>query len=163
MTTRLMATRSKHKRIEGFSLVEAVVGMVMFLSAAAGLMPLIIISRTFSLQSDSRIGAIAVSQQLMDTLRQADVATLPSSGTATTLPSGDSIASLPYKGRTYSATITYCENTTLCDSATRQIKVKIYHDGNTVANPTRTCDSSSRNDNPECPIYQLETIYARLQ
>lgn len=158
-----MTINVKHKRMKGFTLVEALVGMVMFAAAAAGLVPLIIVSRAFSLQSDSRIGAIAISQQVMDTLRQSDVATLPSSGTFTTLPSGDSIASLPYKGKTYSATISYCETNTYCDTATRQIKVKVYKDGNTTATPTRTCDLSQRADQPECPIYQLETIYARLQ
>lgn len=152
---RFMTINVKHKHTKGFTLVEAVVGMIMFAAAAAGLVPLIMISRIFSLQSDSRIGAIAVAQQLMDTMRQADIANLPSSGTVTTLPSGDSIALLPYKGKTYSATITYCETTTYCDTATRQIKVKVYQDGNTAANPSRSANAA--------PVYQLETIYARLQ
>jgi type II secretory pathway pseudopilin PulG len=150
-----MTTNIKQKSIKGFSLVEAVVGMVMFAAAAAGLVPLIMVSRAFSLQSDSRIGAIAVSQQIMDSLRQIDVVTLPTTGTATTLPSGDSIASLPYKGKTYSATITYCETSTYCDSETRHLKVKVYQDGDTAATPTRASDAK--------PVYQLETIYARLQ
>jgi type II secretory pathway pseudopilin PulG len=150
-----MTTNIKRKVIQGFSLVEAVVGMVMFAAAAAGLVPLIMVSRAFSLQSDSRIGAIAVSQQIMDSLRQIDVVNLPITGTATTLPSGDSIASLPYKGKTYSATITYCETSTYCDSETRHLKVKVYQDGDTAATPTRASDSK--------PVYQLETIYARLQ
>jgi type II secretory pathway pseudopilin PulG len=150
-----MTTKMKHKLTQGFTLVEAIVGMVMFAAAAAGLVPLIMVSRAFTLQSDSRIGAIAVSQQIMDTLRQADIANLPSSGTVTLLPSGDSIASLPYKGKIYSATITYCEASNYCDASTRHLKVKVYQDGNTAVTPTRTSDAK--------PIYQLETIYARLQ
>jgi type II secretory pathway pseudopilin PulG len=150
-----MTTNVKQKSIKGFSLIEAIVGMVMFAGAVAGLVPLIMVSRAFSLQSDSRIGAIAVSQQLMDTLRQTDVVNLPTTGTTTTLPSGDSIANLPYKGKTYSATITYCETSTYCDSETRHLKVKVYQDGDTATTPTRASNAK--------PVYQLETIYARLQ
>jgi type II secretory pathway pseudopilin PulG len=152
-----MTIKMRRKSNQGFTLVEAVVGMVMFAAAAAGLVPLIMVSRAATLQSDSRIGAIAVSQQIMDSLRQADTTSLPSSGTVTTLPNqnADSIASLPYKGKTYSATITYCETSTYCDTATRHIKVKVYQDGDTATIPTRPSDAK--------PIYQLETIYARLQ
>jgi type II secretory pathway pseudopilin PulG len=161
-----MMTKFNQKRSEGFTLVEAVVGLVMFAAAAAGLVPLIMISRTFALQSDSRIGAIAVAQQVLDSLRQIDATCIPSSGTdVTKLPdrscpttpasTGDSIASLPYKGKTYSATITYCENSAYCDTSSRHIKVKVYQDGNTAAIPARSADAK--------PIYQLETVYARLQ
>jgi type II secretory pathway pseudopilin PulG len=150
-----MTINRKRRRNRGFSLVEAVVGMVMFASVAAGLLPVILISRTFSLQGDSRIGGIAIAQQTMDSLRQIDSVNLPSSGTVTTLPSGDSIANLPYKGKIYSATITYCEISTYCDTTTRHIKVKVYQDGDTAATPTRPANAK--------PVYQLETIYARLQ
>jgi type II secretory pathway pseudopilin PulG len=160
-----MTTNLKRKRNQGFTLFEALVGMVMFAAAAAGLVPLIMVSRAATLQSDSRIGAIAISQQIMDNLRQIDIATLPSTGTVTTLPDttsstgvvtpGASIASLPYKGKIYSATITYCETSTYCDTATRHLKVRVYQDGETAAIPTRPADAK--------PIYQLETIYGRLQ
>jgi Tfp pilus assembly protein PilV len=73
-----MTTNLKRKRNQGFTLFEALVGMVMFAAAAAGLVPLIMVSRAATLQSDSRIGAIAISQQIMDNLRQIDIATLPS-------------------------------------------------------------------------------------
>ncbi|HEY9827744.1 MAG TPA: type II secretion system protein [Stenomitos sp.] len=145
-TTRILL-RSQMQRQGGFSLIEAVVGMVMFLAVAAGMVPIIMVSKAFTLQSDSRIGAIAISQQVMDSLRARDIATLPSSGTVTTLPSGDSLTNLPYKGKTYSATITYCETSSYCDSSSRHLKVKVYNYG----------FSST------APIYQLETVYTRLQ
>jgi type II secretory pathway pseudopilin PulG len=161
-----MTISLKHKHIEGFTLLEAMVALIMFAAALGGLVPLIMISRTMALQSDSRIGAIAVAQQVMDSLRQIDATCIPSSGTdITQLPdrscptppasTGSSIASLPYKGKIYSATVTYCETATYCDSTTRHIKVKIYQDGNTAATPARVSGTT--------PIYQLETIYARLQ
>jgi type II secretory pathway pseudopilin PulG len=161
-----MTINLKHRRIKGFTLVEALVGLIMFEAALAGLFPLIMVSRRVALQSDSRTGAIAVAQQVMDSLRQIDVACIPSSGTdVTKLPdrscpttpasTGDSIASLPYKGKTYSATITYCQTSTYCDTSTRQIRVRVFQDGNTADVPARSADAT--------PIYQLETIYARLQ
>jgi prepilin-type N-terminal cleavage/methylation domain-containing protein len=142
------------RQTKGFTLTEVMVGLVMFCAALGGLVPVIMVSRTFALQSDSRVGAIAVAQQLMDTLRQVDVSSLPNSGTATTLPSGDLITALPYKGKTYSATITYCEVAAHCDSTTRHLKVKVYQDGNTSTTPVRS---------PDVPVFQLETIYGRLQ
>lgn len=148
-----MQTRAVRKCKGGFTLTEAMVGLVMFAAALGGLLPVIMVSRAFTLKSDSRIGASAVAQQIMDTLRQSDVTLLPSSGTLTTLPSNDSIASLPYKGKLYSATITYCETASYCDSTTRHLKVKVYQDGNTSTNPVRTQD----------PVYQLESVYTRLE
>jgi type II secretory pathway pseudopilin PulG len=157
----------RHRHIKGFTLVEAIVGLVMFGAALGGLLPLIMVSRTLALQSDSRVGAIAVAQQVMDSLRQIDVTCIPSTGTnVTKLPdracpttptsTGDSIASLPYKGKTYSATVTYCANSsTYCDTTTRLIRVRVFQDGNTADVPARPATAT--------PIYQLETIYARLQ
>ncbi len=162
-----MIINLKHRNIKGFTLVEALVGLIMFAAALGGLLPLMMVSRTMALQNDGRIGAIAVAQQVMDSLRQIDVACIPSTGTdVTKLPdrtcpspptsTGDSIASLPYKGKTYSATITYCANSsTYCDTTTRLIRVRVFQDGNTADVPARPASAT--------PIYQLETIYARLQ
>jgi type II secretory pathway pseudopilin PulG len=162
-----MITDLKQRHIKGFTMVEALVGLIVFSAALGGLLPLIMISRTFAIQSDSRIGAIAVAQQIMDSLRQIDVTCIPSTGTDitklpdTTCPTtpastGDSITSLPYKGKTYSATVTYCaNNSTYCDATTRLIRVRVFQDGNTADVPARPASAT--------PIYQLETIYARLQ
>jgi type II secretory pathway pseudopilin PulG len=164
MQTKVMG---KHN---GFTLVEAMVGLVMFAAALGGLVPLIMVSRAYTLKSDSRIGATAVAQQIMDTLRQQDVAQLPNSGTATTLPttSQDSLAALPYKGKIYSATITYCQDKTYCANDpqgkpdTVHLIVNVYQDGNTSTTPTRTCSATGRADQSGCPVYQLETVYTKL-
>jgi type II secretory pathway pseudopilin PulG len=148
-----MQTKAKQRREAGFTLTEAMVGLVMFAAALGGLLPIIMVSRAFTIKSDSRIGGSAVAQQIMDTLRQTDIPLLPSSGIETTLPSHESIASLSYKGKLYSATITYCETASYCDTSTRHLKVKVYQDGNTSPTPVHTQD----------PVYQLETVYTRLQ
>lgn len=147
-------TQKKSKN-QGFTLVETVVAMVLFAAIIGGLAPLMMVSRTFALQSSNRIGAIAVAQEIMDSLRQGDVSNMPLSGTTTTLPAGNSIANLPYKGKIYSATVTYCEVSSHCDATTRHLKVSVYQDGDTAVTPSRTASVQ--------PIYQLETIYVRLQ
>ena len=164
--------RRKTKSNKGFTLVEALVGLVMFEVALAGLLPLMMVSRTFALRSDSRIGAIAVAQQVMDSLRQIDVKCLPTSANqVTSLPDktcpspapsggGDSIASIPYKGKTYSATITYCANTSaICNTNTRLVQVLVYSDNN----PNHFCDPNGRPDQSQCPVFQLTNIFTRLQ
>ncbi len=164
-----MQTKLMCKQDRGFTLVEAIVGLVMFAALLGGLFPLIMVSRAYTLKSDSRIGASAVAQQIMDTLRQQDIATLPTSGTVTTLPTAtqDSLASLPYKGKIYSATITYCQNSALCSNDpqgkpdTVHLIVSVYQDGNTSSTPTRTCAAGNPNQFG-CPVYQLETVYTKL-
>jgi prepilin-type N-terminal cleavage/methylation domain-containing protein len=156
----LLISKVMRKRESGFTLVEVMVGLIIFAAALGGLLPLFMISRAFSLKSDSRIGATAVAQQIMDTLRQQDISALPNSGTAAKLPTGsqDSLVELPYKGKIYSATITYCQDTAYCGNDpqglpdTVHLIVKVYQDGNTSTTPVHTVD----------PVYQLETVYTKL-
>jgi prepilin-type N-terminal cleavage/methylation domain-containing protein len=156
----LLISKVMRKRESGFTLFEVMVALVIFAAALGGLVPLFMISRAYTLKSDSRIGATAVAQQIMDSLRQQDISTLPNSGTDTKLPtaSQDSLAALPYKGKTYSATITYCQNKAYCGNDpqglpdTVHLIVSVYQDGNTSTTPVHTVD----------PIYQLETVYTKL-
>lgn len=142
-----MSTSVFFRRAQGFTLVETIVGMVMFLAVSLSLLPVFGVYRAATIKNDYRTGAIAIAQQIADSIRQRDIATLDSSGTATTLPTGDSLASLSHKGKTYAATIVYCQNNTYCDPDSRQIIINIYPYG----------------DTNQTPIYQLETIYTKLQ
>jgi prepilin-type N-terminal cleavage/methylation domain-containing protein len=144
-----MKTKIMPGEQQGFTLVETIVGMVMFLAISLSVLPVFAVYRTATIKNDMRIGAIAISQQIADTVRQQDIASLPNSGTLTTLPTGtaDSLTSLSYKGKTYAANITYCQNNTYCDTATRQITIRVFPYGDTT----------------QVPLYQLETVYTRLQ
>jgi type II secretory pathway pseudopilin PulG len=144
-----MTTKLIFREQNGFTLVETIVGMVMFLAISLSVLPVFGVYRTATIRNDMRIGAIAVSQQIADTVRQQDIATLPSSGTLSTLPTStaDSLNSLSYKGKTYAANITYCQNNTYCDTASRHITIRVFPYGDTA----------------QTPLYQLETVYTKLQ
>ena len=138
-----MKIRNFRQTEQGFTLVETIVALVIFLLILVFMMPMFANQRISTLNNEIKMGAVEVSQQIMDNLRQTDIATLPSSGSTTTLPSGQSITSIPAMGKVYSATITYCENAAYCSASTRHIKVKVRHHEQTV--------------------YTVETVYSRLQ
>jgi type II secretory pathway pseudopilin PulG len=150
-----MITKLKHRQVWGFTLVESVVGMVVFLVASSALVPVLATYRLTTIRNDIRIGAVAVAQQVMDTLRQTDIASIDDansnvSHTVSTLPlaaGGTSLSSLAYKGKTYAATITFCDIESYCSTSSKHIKVKVYPNGNTAT----------------APIFELETVYSRLQ
>jgi type II secretory pathway pseudopilin PulG len=152
---KFMTIKLKPKLNQGFTLVEAVVGMIIFLVASTAIVPIFMTYKIATLTNDSRVGAVALAQQIMDTLRSTDINTLDTSNrllTESVYPSGapivggQSLSSLSYKGKTYSATITYCTTTSYCSDSSKHIIVSVYGNGN---NST--------------PLFALETVYARLQ
>lgn len=127
----------------GLTLVEALVAMTIFLIALGLIVPLLANNQINTINKEIDMGAVSVSQRILDEVRQTDVATLPSSGTMTTLPSGTNISSITEIGKTYSARIIYCETTTNCSPNVREIEVQVNYNGQT--------------------IYTVKTIYTRLQ
>lgn len=150
-----MKIKLKPRQNNGFTLVETIAGMVIFLVASTAIIPIFMTYKLSIIKNDNRVGAVAIAQQVMDNLRSIDVTTLRDPnvntlGTSTSLPvaaGGASLDSLSYKGKTYSATITYCETASYCDTNSKHIKVKVYPNGDTTV----------------APIFELETVYARLQ
>jgi prepilin-type N-terminal cleavage/methylation domain-containing protein len=147
-----METRLKYKDKQGFTLIETIVGMLIFLIASLAIVPVFFSYKAATIRNDGKVGAIAISQQIMDSLRQMDVRDIPSTGTnVPNLPNGDLISDLNFKGKRYAATITYCENASYCEStataSSRHLNVKVYNYG-TTSQP---------------PVFQLETVYTRLQ
>lgn len=128
---------------QGFTLIETVAALVIFLIILGFMIPIFADQGLKTINNEIKTGAVTVSQQILDQLRQADPISLPRSGATTTLPDGTSTASIAALGKTYSTTITYCENTTYCNAETRHIKVQVSHHGQT--------------------IYTVETVYTRLQ
>ena len=124
-----------HRADEGFTLVEAIVGLVIFLIVAAFMIPMFYQQRLSTINNELVTGAIAVSQQTLDKIRQSDITALPSSGTT--------ITSVSEMGKQYSVSVTYCETTTYCNAITRDIKVQVRHHEQT--------------------IYTVKTVYLRLQ
>lgn len=136
---------------KGMTLVETVVAMVIFTTMVASFLPLFVTYKATTIRNDIRLGAVAVSQQVMDELRRIDPGKLPTTGdNLETYPTvaqggtGASIAAMVHKGKTYRVTITYCNPTTSCVGDTRRIRVRAFHNSTTD------------------PIFQLETIYTKL-
>lgn len=150
---RLMAQPSTTKAIQGVTLAEALIATIMFGVAAAVVLPLLFSYQNGSLKNELRLGAVAISQQVLDDLRRVDVTDIPSSGTFQTLSPpypaspGRPLTNLSYLGKTYRASVTYCQRTpSPCDSNTRQIQVQVFQAG-----------GSSE------PIYTVETLFTRFQ
>lgn len=134
-----------HYSEQGLTLIETVVALFIFLIFLGFMMPLFLNHRISTLKNEINTGAVAVTQQILDELRQADSSTLPSTGSSSILPSGESLASIKAMGTryTYSATITYCAVAAYCNPTSRHITVQVKYDNQTV--------------------YTVETAYTRLQ
>jgi type II secretory pathway pseudopilin PulG len=129
----------------GLTLVETMVALVIFSAVVGTFLPIFGAYRVSTIKNDVRLAATAVSQQVMDELRQTDIAALPLTGNELEqMPSGASTSSLPYKGKYYRVTITYCNPNNNCNGNTRRIRVRTYHGSSTE------------------PIFQLETVYTKL-
>ena len=149
-----MQTRLKAKSESGFTLVEAVVGMIIFLIASTAIVPVFATYRLATIRNDVKVGAVAIAQQVMDTVRITDALTLDPANTLlteTTYPAsapgvgGQSLSALSYKGKTYSASITYCKNASFCTSTSKHVVINVFQGGSTA------------------PVFQLETVYSSLQ
>lgn len=138
-----MKTKVFAGKNQGLSLVEALVGMTIFLIALAFMIPLLANNQLNVINREIETGAISVSQRILDELRQTDISTLPSTGIKTALPSGTSIASITELGKIYSANIIYCETASDCNTDTRQIKLQVNYNGQT--------------------IYTVETVYTKFE
>lgn len=151
---KLMTTISKIRHTDkGFTLVEAIAGLVIFLVVATFMMPMFANQRLSSINNEIKTGAIAVSQQVLDELRQVDIVSLKPSATTPYVPSdrsavlasGDDVVSKSVMGKPYKATISYCPDGATdiyCNSNARHIKVQVSYNAQV--------------------IYTVETVYTRF-
>jgi prepilin-type N-terminal cleavage/methylation domain-containing protein len=131
------------REAQGFTLLEVMVSLIILLAIVGGVMPVFLSYHLSTINNDIKTGAIALSQQILDELRQEkNVDAWATTGTVTTTPGGTAIGSMSHSGKTYNAQITYCANTTFCNDTTRQVVLEIRHNNRT--------------------IYTVETIYTKL-
>lgn len=141
--------QSKNQSEKGLTLVEAVVSILIFFVALGGIVPISLNYSLAAIRNEQKTGAIAISQQILDELRQVDASTLPDGNTtATTLPpgtSGESLVHVPFMGKEYSSQITYCQtaSASYCDANSRHIKIEVFRDGQS--------------------IYEVETVYTKFE
>lgn len=151
-------TISKIRRTDaGLTLVEALAALVIFMTVLGFMIPLFANQRLDTINNEIKTGAVALSQEILDQVRQAPINTLPPippslSATTTDLPlllgqtTATSVGTITKMGKSYNATIFYCPDTPTdiyCNSNARHIKVQV-----------------SYNDKI---IYTVETVYTQLQ
>ncbi len=118
----------------GFTLLEAMVSLLILFAIMAGLLPIFMSWRLNTINNSIKTGAIAISQQILDELRQDNsVSSWDDSNTALTVkPSGESIAVIDYGGRTYNASLTYCAEAVYCDTNTRHVTLEVSYNNDTI-------------------------------
>jgi Tfp pilus assembly protein PilV len=144
-----MFTRTlKQQREQGLTIMESAVAGVIFGITAITLSTIFAQQKMISVESELRTGAVALSQQIFDELRQTNIGQLPSTGSSVALPSGQDITTMTAMGHTYNAKMYFCENVNngqavYCDDTTRQVRVEVKFDGR--------------------EIYEAETVFTSLQ
>lgn len=145
MKTTTKASQSTHELAQllalqnnerGLTLVESVVSLLIFFIALAGIVPLFLNYTISTINNEKRTAGIAVSQQVLDELRQSDAASLPQNGTQT-------LAQVTHLGKQYTPKITYCQDATYCDTNSRHIKIEVDQDGRA--------------------IYEAETVFTKFE
>jgi prepilin-type N-terminal cleavage/methylation domain-containing protein len=106
-----------------FSLLEALIAIVIFGIASVGMAQAFITHMSFNTASERKTGALAAAQLVLDETRLVDPATLPSTGTASRTVSA--------ANRTYSVVTTYCPSnlSSYCTSTTRGLRVEVNFNG----------------------------------
>ncbi len=143
---------------EGFTIIEALVSLTILGVSLFSLTDIFLYNRTIAIKSGMRMEAVAVSQQILDDLRQSDISTFPMSGIKTynDLPSNpytatpsltalSTASSTPTPLHSFSASITYCGQAgfTCNPSSSRYIHLEVQYNGKT--------------------IYTVETAYTKFQ
>ena len=141
----------------GITLIETMVSLLIFLAVLAGLVPAYVSYRLQSVKNPVRIGAVSVSQQVLDEIRQVrDVNTLPNDGLVktTTAPSprNTDLTNLAAYGKNYSAQLIYCEaaRVNYCSLNARYIRILIFQ---------KFSNGSVSTD----PVYEVSTVYTKFE
>lgn len=132
MTMKLVLTS---KSLRGFSLVEVMVSVALFSVVSALMAPSFIYHLKTNSRAEVKNGAIAATQQRLDTLRSSDPTSLPSSGSDT--------QNVAVGERTFSVKTYYCQTAAWCTTSSRHLKIEV----------------SYRNTF----VYSAETIFSQLR
>jgi len=131
-----MSSQNSYCTEQGFSLIEAITALTILAITLASAGLLFGNERLNNIKSEIRTEAVAFSQKILDERRRTDPSSLPNTGQETrTYTNGT--------GRVFEATIYYCENASLCQGSSRQIRVEVKNNGQTA--------------------YSVETVYTQFR
>jgi len=120
----------------GYTLVEALAAITILGIALAGLLPSFITYLDTNTLSEERTEAVAVAQEAMEALRQAEPGDLPETGNS-------AVELVTVGNRDYEVVERYCVVDTLCGADTRHVIVEVSYGGQT--------------------IYSLESVFTQLR
>lgn len=131
---------TERKSASGLTLVESVVSLLIFFIALAGIVPIFLNYTISSINNEKRTAGIAVSQQVLDEIRQSNITLLPAAdGTEVT----EMKANVSHLNKNYTPRVTYCQDASYCDANSRHIKIEVLHNGQSV--------------------YEAETVFTEFQ
>lgn len=110
---------------DGFTLLEALVAMGLMAILLVGVLPTFSVLLAANTRNEERTGAVAVGQQVMEQLRQEEIADLPEDGAV-----GPQIVSVD--GRDYEVRTWYCLAEQFCGEDSRHVLIEVNYGGQTV-------------------------------
>jgi len=123
-------------RQAGFTLIEALVAVSILGIVLTAILPSFLNYMDTNTLTEVRSGAVAVAQETMEGLRQADPGSLPSSGYSG--PRLHTVGKLEFESVTR-----YCTRPQFCGANSRQMTIEVMYGGQTV--------------------YTLESVHTRLK
>lgn len=120
----------------GMTVVEALVAIAILGVAMAAVMPAFVIQVHVNTDNELRSGAVAAAQQVMESLRLDDPASMPESGFTGPL-------TINAGSRQYEAFVRYCRRSDYCNAGSRNLVVEVYFDDRLV--------------------YSVETVFTQLR
>ena len=109
----------------GFTLVEALFAMAILGVALTSILPSFLTYLDTNSLSEERSDAVAAAQLVMEERREADPASLPSSGSS-------AVRYVPVGTREFEVVTTYCQDASLCGADRRHVVVEVSFGGNAI-------------------------------
>lgn len=122
---------------QGFSLIETMIALTTLGVCLAYAMPLFLYAKINNSKSETRTGALIVSQRIFDDIRSRKISSLPDASSASTLnPEIKNSTTHPLlvkaMGRNYVSKVTFCEVASDCSTKYRKFKVEIFRNDTTT-------------------------------
>ena len=119
---------SEYSTESGFTVLEVIVALALFGVVLSSTGAAFLKMAQYNSAMEVRSSAIGAAQQVLDSMRQLDPSTMPTSGTDAPIP-------IAVDKRTFNVTVTYCNNASHCaDSGSRMLTVEVFYNNIVVFN-----------------------------